>query len=238
MGKPIIPQRRGKGSMTYRSPSHRHKGVPGYPRNYTGPGKVIDIFHAPGRSTPMAKVAFGDTTILLLAPEGLRVNQTVNIGSGLPIEMGNIMPLRDIPEGTLVHNIEGVPGDGGKYVRTAGTSATIITRGNKIIVQMPSGSFKNFEGTCLATVGILANSGRDDKPFVKAGNKFYSCRSKAKRNKKVKGIAMNACNHPHGGGGHPHVGTQSTVSYNAPPGRKVGRLSPRPNKSKKSKRGV
>jgi len=158
MGKPIIPQRRGKGSMTYRAPSHRHKGVPGYPRNYTGEGKVLDIFHAPGRSAPMAKVAFGDKTTLLLVPEGLRVNQTVNIGSGASIEMGNILPIQEIPEGTLIHNVEGVPGDGGKYVRTAGTSATVITRGNKVILQMPSGSFKSFDGRCMATVGILANS--------------------------------------------------------------------------------
>jgi large subunit ribosomal protein L2 len=233
MGKPIIPQRRGKGSMTYRAPSHRHKGVPGYPRNYIGEGKVLDIFHAPGRSTPMAKVEFGDKTSLLLVPEGLRVNQTVNIGSGCKIEMGNILPIQEIPEGTLIHNVEGVPGDGGKYVRTAGTSATVITRGNKVMLQMPSGAFKSFDGRCLATVGILANSGRDDKPFTKAGNKYYSCISKAKRNKKVKGVAMNACNHPHGGGGHPHVGTQSTVSYHAPPGRKVGRLSPKPKRMKR-----
>lgn len=231
MGKPIIPQRRGKGSSTYRSPSHRHKGIPGYPRNYKGQGTVLDIFHAPGRSTPMAKVQFGNNVALLLVPEGLRVNQTVNIGSGLPIEMGNILPLQEIPEGTLVHNIEGVPGDGGKYVKTAGTSAAIVTRGDKIIVQLPSGSIKSFDGRCLATVGILANSGRGDKPFAKAGNKYYACISKAKRNKKVKGVAMNACNHPHGGGGHPHVGTQSTVGRNTPPGRKVGRLSPQRKKA-------
>lgn len=227
MGKPIIPQRRGKGSMTYRSPSHRHKGVPGYPRNFKGQGVVLDIFHAPGRTTPMAKVQFGKEIALLLAPEGLRVNQTVNIGSGLPIEMGNILPLQEIPEGTLVHNIEGVPGDGGRYVKTAGTSAAIVTRADKVIVQMPSGSLKTFDGRCLATVGIIANSGRSDKPFAKAGAKYYSCQSRARRSKKVKGVAMNAVNHPHGGGGHPHVGGPSTVSRHAPPGRKVGRLSPK-----------
>ena len=232
MGKPIIPQRRGKGSSTYRAPSHRHKGVPGYPRNVAGQGTVVDIFHAPGRSTPMAKVQFGDKFALLLVPEGLRLNQTIAMGSGVPIEMGNIIPLQEIPEGTLVHNIESVPGDGGKYVRTAGTYAAVITRDKKVTVQMPSGSLKSFDGRCLATIGIMANSGRLDKPFAKAGNKYYSCISKAKRNKKVKGVAMNACNHPHGGGGHPHVGTQSTVGRNTPPGRKVGRLSPQRKKHK------
>lgn len=232
MGKPIIPQRRGKGGSTYRSPSHRHKGVPGYPRGFTGQGIVEDIIHAPGRSTPLAKVRFDGKTSLMLAPEGLRVKQTIHIGSGSPIELGNVLPLDEIPEGTLVHNIEARPGDGGKFVKVAGTSAAIITRGKKVIVQMPSGNFKNFDSKCLATVGILSNSGRNDKPFVKAGNKYHAYRSKAKRNKNVKGIAMNPVNHPHGGGGHPHVGTQSTVSYNAPPGRKVGRMSPKPKKKK------
>ena len=232
MGKPIIPQRRGKGGSTYRSPSHRHKGVPGYPKGFTGEGIVEDIIHAPGRSTPMAEVRFNGKKTLMLAPEGLRVNQTIHIGSGSPVELGNVLPLQEIPEGTLVHNIEGKPGDGGKFVKVAGTSAVIITRGKKIIVQMPSGAFKNFDKNCMATIGILSNSGRTDKPFAKAGNKFRAYRSKAKRNKNVKGIAMNPVNHPHGGGGHPHVGTQSSVSYNAPPGRKVGHMAPRPTKKK------
>jgi len=235
MGKPIIPQRRGKGGSTYRSPSHRHKGVPRYPKGFTGEGVIEDIIHAPGRSTPMAEVKFDGKKGLILAPEGLRVNQKIFIGSGSPIELGNALPLEEIPEGTLVHNIEARPGDGGKYAKGAGTSATVITRGKKVIVQMPSGAFKNFDSKCMATIGVLSNSGRTDKPFAKAGNKHHAYRSKAKRNKKVKGIAMNSVNHPHGGGGHPHVGTQSSPSYNAPPGRKVGNLAPVP-KSKKNRR--
>ena len=233
MGKRIIPQRRGRGSTVYRSPSHRHKGVPKYPRGITGEGIVIDIFHAPGRSTPLAKVRFPEGNALMLAPEGLRVNQSVNIGPGSHVELGNTLPLEEIPEGTLVHNIEAHPGDGGKFVRTAGTSASVVTRGKKTIVQMPSGAFKNFDNKCLATIGILSNSGRTDKPFAKAGKKFHAYRSKAKRSKKVKGIAMNPVNHPHGGGGHPHVGTQSSPSYNAPPGRKVGRIAPKPKRLKR-----
>jgi large subunit ribosomal protein L2 len=233
MGKRIIPRRRGRGTSTYRSPSHRHKGVPRYPKGVKGQGVVKDIFHAPGRSTPMASVSYEDRSALMLAPEGLRVNQTVQLGPGSPVELGNTLPLEEIPEGTLIHNIESTPGDGGKFVRTAGTSASIVTRGKKVIVQMPSGSFKNFDGKCLATIGILSNSGRNEKPFAKAGKKYHAYRSKAKRPKKVKGIAMNAANHPHGGGGHPHVGTQSSPSYNAPPGRKVGRLAPKPKKLKR-----
>ncbi len=232
MGKRIIPQRRGRGTSTYRSPSHRHKGVPRHPRGIQGDGVVTDIFHAPGRSTPMASVKFADGKALMLVPEGLRVDQTVSIGPGSPLELGNTLPLDEIPEGTLVFNIEARAGDGGKFVRTAGTSATVITRGKKTIVQMPSGAFKSFDKKCMATVGILSNTGRTEKPLAKAGKKFHCYRSKAKRSKKVKGIAMNAVNHPHGGGGHPHVGTQSSPSYNAPPGRKVGNIAPKPKRRK------
>lgn len=226
MGKRIIPRRRGRGTSTYRSPSHRHLGIPMLPRDVRGEGTVVDIFHAPGRTSPLAKVKFEKRDAILLAPEGLRVNQTVTMGPGSPIELGNTVPLEEIPEGTLVHNIEARPGDGGKFVRTAGTSALIVTRGKKTICQMPSGKFKTFDNGCMATIGILSNGGRNEKPFAKAGKTFHCYRSIAKRSKKVKGIAMNSVNHPHGGGGHPHVGTPSTVSRHAPPGRKVGRLSP------------
>jgi len=232
VGKRIIPRRRGRGTSTYRSPSHRHKGVPSHPKNVKGEGVVTDIFHAPGRSVPMANVIFGETKTLILVPEGLRVNQRISFGSGSPIELGNTLPLQEIPEGTLIHNIEARPGDGGKYVKTAGTSATVVTRGSKTIVQMPSGVFKTFDNNCLATIGILSNSGRTDKPLAKAGKKYHVFRSKAKRSRKVKGIAMNSVNHPHGGGGHPHVGTQSSPSYNAPPGRKVGRMASKPKRRK------
>jgi large subunit ribosomal protein L2 len=233
MGKRIIPQRRGRGTSTYRSQSNRHKGVPRYPSVKKAEGIVVDIFHAPGRSTPLAKVRFDDRTSLMLVPEGLRMDQQIHVGPGSPVELGNALPLEEIPEGTLVHNIEARPGDGGKFVRTAGTSAVVATRGKeKTTIQMPSGEFKNFNSKCLATIGILANSGRTDKPLAKAGKSFHAYRSKAKRSKRVKGIAMNPVNHPHGGGGHPHVGTQSSPSYNAPPGRKVGRMASKHKKKR------
>ena len=236
MGKRIIPQRRGKGSSTYRSPSHRHKGQPKYPRGLKGEGKVEDLFHAPGRSAPMVKVKYEDgTKVLAIAPEGIRVGQTVNAGSGSPIELGNMLPLGEIPEGTLVHNIEARPGDGGKFIKTAGTSGTIVSRGKDVMVEMPSGDFKPFNLRCRATVGLVAGSGRNEKPFAKAGKTYHSYRSKAKRNFKVKGIAMNPVNHPHGGGNHPHVGTQSSVSKHAPPGRKVGNIAAKKNSKNRRK---
>lgn len=235
MGKRIIPQRRGKGSTIYRSPSHRHKGQPKYPRGLKGEGKIVDLFHAPGRTSPMAKVKYDTEQFLIIAPEGIRVGQTVQAGSGSPIELGNILPIGEISEGTMIYNIEAVPGDGGKFIKTAGTSGMVVSRGKDVMVQMPSGVFKPFNPRCRATVGIVAGSGRTEKPFAKAGKKYHTYRSKAKKSFKVKGIAMNPVNHPHGGGNHPHVGTQSSVSWHAPPGRKVGNIAPK-KKTKKNRR--
>ncbi len=126
-----------------------------------------------------------------------------------------------------MYNIEGKPGDGGKFVRTAGTAGTLVSRGEKVVVLMPSGSFKTFDPRCKAAIGVVAGGGQKDKPFGKSGNKFHAYTSKAKAYFKVRGVAMNPVDHPHGGGSHQHVGRPSTVSRNASPGRKVGRLSPK-----------
>ncbi|HSV41919.1 MAG TPA: 50S ribosomal protein L2 [Methanomassiliicoccales archaeon] len=234
MGKNLRQQRRGRGGFPYRSPSHRHVGDVKLPLETMKSGKIIDIVHAPGRLCPVAMVDFSGDSIVMLAAEGVMVGQEVKVDGSGGIVAGNVMPLANVPEGTLVFNVEGRPGDGGKYVKAGGSSATVVTKGENIVVVMPSGAFKSFDPRCRATIGIVAGGGHGEKPFGKAGNKFHAYRSRSKAYFKVKGIAMNPVDHPHGGGGHPHVGKPSTVSRNAPPGRKVGRLSPQ--KKKKGKR--
>ncbi len=237
MGKRIIPQRRGKGSQTYRSPSHRHLAEPRYPRSQETTGIVRELHHSPGHTAPLAEVAFdnGETTFLL-AHHSMFKGGKIELGHKSKIKNGNILPLKSIPVGYFVHNIELEPLDGGKLVRSAGTYATVISHGKgKTTIKLPSGKFKNVDSRSRATIGIVAGGGHKDKPFVKAGKKFHTYRSRAKRPKKVRGIAMNAVNHPHGGGDHQHVGVPSTVSANAPPGRKVGRLSSKRTKKKKKK---
>lgn len=231
MGKQLRQQRRGKGGAVYRSPGHRHLSSIRYPNVDAGNGKIVDLIHAPGRSGPLAKVDFSGKSVLMLAAEGMTVGKTVSYDLGATdLSPGNVVPLSTVPEGSFVYNIEGQPGDGGKFVRVAGTSATVVSRGDKVVVLMPSGSFKTFDPRCRVSLGVVAGGGQREKPFGKAGNKFHAYRSKAKANFKVKGVAMNAVNHPHGGGGHPHVGKPSTVGRNASPGRKVGRLSPKRRK--------
>jgi len=225
MGKHLRQQRRGRGdSSTYSSPSHRHVEPIVLP-HVKGTGQVMDILHAPGHSAPIALVQFGTKEIYMLAPDGMGTGDTVT--SGLPnIDRGNTLQIGGIPEGTLVYNIEVQPGDGGKLVRAAGTTALIVSQGVKTTVRLPSGAFKELHPTCRATIGVIAAGGRKDKPLYKAGKSVNAYRSLAKAPFKVRGVAMNPVDHPHGGGAHQHVGRPSTVSRNASPGRKVGRLSP------------
>jgi len=188
---------------------------------------VVGLRHAPGRVGPVAEVKFEGGRTVMIAAEGMWVGQEVKSGGAVPIIPGNTAELRHMPEGTLVYNVEARPGDGGKFVRSPGTAATVVSRGDKVVLLMPSGSFKTFDSRCRATVGVVAGGGHKEKPFGKSGKKFHAYRSKSKAYLTVSGVAMNPVDHPHGGGSHQHVGKPSTVSRNAPPGRKVGRLSPK-----------
>ncbi len=234
MGKNLRTQRRGRGtSPVYRSPSHRHHGPVSHP-HLLGAGTVVDIFQAPGHTAPLARVRYDGQEVLMIACDGLQVGQVVSVGAP-NVDRGNTLPLGEIPEGTLVYNIEARPGDGGRYVRAAGTQAVVVSRGERTVVQLPSGQFRSFHPTCRATIGAVAGAGRGDKPFAKAGKKWHAFRSFSKAPFRVRGVAMNAVNHPHGGGSHQHVGGPSTVGFGAPPGRKVGRLSPRPKRIKRKR---
>lgn len=234
MGKRLLQQRRGAKKSI--SPSHRHRGEVRYPAVPSAEGTVTDLVHAPGRSTPLAKVQLKEHgTILMIPAEGLRVEQSVRIGDGAKAETGSVLPLKSIPVGTHIFNIESRPGDGGKFVRAAGQGATLVSAGSRPVVQLPSGQFRSFEPECRATVGRTAGGGRKAKPLAKAGSKYHSLKSKAAQYPRVRGVAMNPVAHPHGGGGHQHVGRPSTVSANAPPGRKVGRLSPKKKRGSRKK---
>jgi large subunit ribosomal protein L2 len=234
MGKRLRTQRRGKGFGHYLAPSHLRFTDAKYPKIREGIGIVEDIVKERGRIAPLALVNFGSQKSYMLAAEGLKVNREIHIGPNAPIEAGNCLPIGKIPEGTLVYNIETIPGDGGKLVRAAGESATVVSHGEYTVVVLPSGRFKEIHPDCMATVGIVAGGGHIEKPWAKAGKKFHAYKSKSGAYFHVSGIAMNPVDHPHGGGSHPHVGTQSSVSRHVPPGRKVGRLAPKRKKRRVS----
>jgi large subunit ribosomal protein L2 len=177
----------------------------------------------------LAVIEFNGKTDYQLAVEGTKVGQKVTIGTNA-IVAGNITTLDKIPEGTLIHNVEGTPGDGGKYAKTAGSSATVVSRGNRVVLLMPSGQMKEFHPDCRAVIGVVAGGGRGDKPLAKAGKNALTLRSRSVANKVVSGVAMNAVDHPHGGGSHPHVGGPNCQRRTASTGQKVGFL---PKKKRK-----
>ena len=229
MGKRLIQQRRGRTKGKYNSPSHRFKGEVKYSHdkgNYEG--VVDDILHDPGRTTPLAslKLDNGKKT-LTLAYEGMKIGDTITFTDNKQkVGVGNVSLIGKIPEGIPIYNIEIAPGDGGKLVRAGGSNATIISHDAKrTVVQLPSGKFKTLDSSCRATIGVLAGGGRKDKPFLKAGKKSIAYRTRGKQYPMVRGVAMCAVSHPHGGGGHQHVGKPSTVKRSAPPGRKVGNIA-------------
>ncbi|MBN1803411.1 MAG: 50S ribosomal protein L2 [Candidatus Lokiarchaeota archaeon] len=237
MGKRILVQRKGRGNLWARSPSHRHVGEVKYrpfvKKEKEFKFKVMELLHAPGRGAPVAVIKYEDnnSTSLWLPPEGVYEGQEFvqhRTGYGQEVTVGNVMPLKKMPLGTLVFNIEGTPQDGGKFARASGVAAVVKNKtGEKVEVLFRSKKSKWFDSKCLCTVGVVAGGGRTDKPFLKAGNKHYYIRSKAKKWPIVRGVTMNAASHPYGGGAKQSPHKSTTTSRNAPPGRKVGQIAAR-----------
>ena len=232
MGKRIIAQRRGRGTSTYRSSSFKFKGEVNH-RSYDSlekegkiEGKVVDLIHCPGHSAVLAIVKYDNgEKRYIFANKGLATNQIIESGAIAAVSQGNTLPLKNIPLGTNIYNIEGNVGDGGKYVRVAGTSATVVAKTkNNVLVQFPSKKQKSFNENCRATLGIIAGTGKKEKPFVKAGNKVKAMKAKGKLYPRTSGVAMNAVDHPFGCGRGRHIGKPKIPPRNAPPGRKVGSL--------------
>jgi len=232
MGRRIQGQRRGAGSPTFRAPSHRYKADLAHRNVEEGDvisGRVVDIEHDPARSAPVAAIEFEDgDQRLVLAPEGVAVGDEIQVGVSARIEPGNTLPLAEIPEGVPVCNVEANPGDGGKFARASGVSATLLSHDRNVaVVQLPSGEMKRLDPDCRATIGVVAGGGRTEKPMVKAGNKHHKVKARGMVWPRVRGVAMNAVDHPFGGGGRQHPGRPKSISRDAPPGRKVGDISSR-----------
>ncbi len=232
MGRRIFGQRRGRGSPTFRAPSHRYKAKLDHRKAEDSDvisGEVVSIEHDPARSAPIAAVEFEDgDQRLILVPEGVAVGEEIQVGVSAEIKAGNTLPLAEIPEGIPVCNVEAKPGDGGKFARASGVNADLITHDrNAAVVQLPSGEVKRLDPQCRATIGVVAGGGRTEKPFVKAGKKYHKMRARGIKWPRVRGVAMNAVDHPFGGGGRQHPGRPKSVSKDAPPGRKVGDIASR-----------
>jgi len=161
------------------------------------PAKVAAIEYDPNRSARIALLNYKDgEKRYILAPVGLEVGQTVESGEAADIKTGNCLPIKNIPLGTVIHNIELRPGEGGKLVRSAGSAAQLMAKeGEYAQVRMPSGEVRKIQIVCRATIGQLGNLDHENVVIGKAGRIRHMGKRPA-----VRGVAMNPVDHPHGGG--------------------------------------
>ncbi len=199
---------RGRMTMRRRGGGHKRKyRVIDFKRNKLDvPAKVQTIEYDPNRTARIALLAYADgEKRYILAPNKLQVGDTVVSSHTAPPEIGNAMPLKSMPLGTVIHNIEMQPGKGGQLCRSAGTSAQLVAKTDKYCtVKLPSGEVRMVLGTCFATVGGTSNPDHFNTTLGKAGRSRW-----LGRRPKVRGVAMNPVDHPMGGGegkasgGHP-----------------------------------
>jgi large subunit ribosomal protein L2 len=187
----ITVRRRGGGHK-------RHYRIIDFKRNKIGmPAEVTSIQYDPNRSAHIALVTYEDGELrYIISPIGLKVGATILSGPEADILPGNTLPIQNIPLGTQIHNIEMRPGKGGQMVRSAGTFAQLVAKdGDYAQVRMPSGEVRRFPLVCTATIGQVGNQEHENESLGKAGRSRWKG-----RRPKVRGVAMNPVDHPHGGG--------------------------------------
>jgi large subunit ribosomal protein L2 len=210
--------RNNKGRITTR---HRGGGnkrfyrIIDFKRNKLGvPARVAAIEYDPNRSARIALLFYADgEKRYILAPLGVRVNDTVVAGPDAPIRTGNALPLRNIPTGTQIHNIELYPGKGGQMCRSAGSSAQLMAKVNNYAqLRMPSGEVRLVHLSCMATLGQVGNVDHENIEIGKAGRSRHMGRRPT-----VRGSVMNPNDHPHGGGeGKAPIGGQPKTKWGKP----------------------
>jgi len=169
-----------------------------FKRDKTGiPAKVASIEYDPNRSARIALLNYADgEKRYILAPAGLTVGRTVSSGPEADILVGNALPLKNIPAGTVVHNIELRPGKGGQMARSAGTQAQLVSREAGVaLLKLPSGEIRRVAVECMATVGQVGNVDHENESHGKAGKSRWLGKKPHNR-----GVVMNPVDHPHGGG--------------------------------------
>ena len=167
-------------------------------RNKDGvPGKIASVEYDPNRSARIALVVYADgDKRYIIAPKGLETGMTVQSGVGSELKVGNALPLMNMPLGTVVHNVEMVPGRGGQIARAAGNGCQLLAKeGRFATLRLPSGEMRRVQIECRATVGEVGNTDHGNVSLGKAGRSRW-----LGRRPKVRGVVMNPVDHPHGGG--------------------------------------
>ena len=210
--------RNNQGKITARHRGGGHKRmyrVIDFRRDKEGvPAKVASIQYDPNRSARIALLHYVDgEKRYILAPDGLKEGQTIENGADAPPTVGNSLPMKNIPAGSAIHNIELRPGAGGVLCRSAGTGATLMAReAGWAQIQLPSGEIRRVPAACKATIGKVGNSDHMNVVLGKAGRKRW-----LGRRPHVRGTAMNPIDHPHGGGEGRNKGGRHPVSPQGKP---------------------
>ena len=205
----------GRVTTRYRGGGHKRRlRIVDFRRDkLTVPAKVASIDYDPNRSAHLALLHYVDgEKRYILAPIGLQIGDTVVAGPGADIKPGNSLPLKDIPLGTTIHNIELTEGRGGQLVRSAGTAAQLMAKeGDYAQVKLPSGEQRRVRMVCYATIGQVGNIAHENTSLGKAGRKRW-----LGRRPHVRGMAMNPVDHPHGGGEGRSKGNHPTSPWGTP----------------------
>lgn len=202
----LIALKKSAGRNAYGRVTVRHRGgghkrmlrIIDFKRDKVGvPGKVATIEYDPNRSSRIALIHYADgEKRYILAPNGLKVGTEIMAGEGAEVRLGNSLPLRNIPTGTQLHNVELKPGKGGQLGRSAGTAIQLMAKeGSMALLRLPSGEMRLVDATCRATIGQVGNIDHSNVKLGKAGR----TRHKGFR-PTVRGSVMNPVDHPHGGG--------------------------------------
>ncbi len=161
------------------------------------PGKIAAIEYDPNRSARIALVHYADgEKRYIIAPSGLKIGQVIMSGESVEFEIGNTLPLGNMPLGTNVHNVELTPGAGGQMARAAGNGCQLLAKeGRYVALRLPSGEMRRVLSACRATIGVVGNEEHSNVNLGKAGRSRW-----LGRRPKVRGVVMNPVDHPHGGG--------------------------------------
>jgi large subunit ribosomal protein L2 len=218
----LVPLTRSSGRNANGRITSRHRGG-GHKRRYRlidfqrrkdgVPGRVLTIEYDPNRSAYIALVVYADgEKMYIVAPADIRIGGRIEAGRNSDIQPGNALPLSAVPVGSVVHNVELKPGGGGQLVRSAGVGAQVVAKeAGYALLRLPSGELRNVLETCRATIGAVGNAQHENISIGKAGrSRWLGIRPR------VRGIAMNPVDHPHGGGEGRSKGNHPSTPWGKP----------------------